>query len=121
MPATVRSGGAGREAGGGGEPTSSTSPAVGRSSSAPWAPFVTMVIRPGYNPTELGRRIAGPLATVQLEPQTPQENVPVGILRTTYRVTLPPGGGSEALARARRERGVRRAYLGAFPGQYPDC
>lgn len=85
------------------------------------APILTMVIRPGYDPTQLGRRIAGRSATVQLAPQTPQENMPVGILRTTYRVTLQPGHGCEALTRASREPGVRRAYLGAYPGQYPDC
>ena len=85
------------------------------------APFLTMVIKPGYNPSQLGRRIAGPSATVQLAPQMPQENMPVGILRTTYRVTLQPGHDCEALTRARLEPGVRWAYLGAFPGQFPDC
>ena len=85
------------------------------------APFLTMVIKPGYNPSQLGRRIAGPSATVQLAPQMPQENMPVGILRTTYRVTLQPGDDCEALTRARLEPGVRWAYLGTFPGQFPDC
>jgi hypothetical protein len=85
------------------------------------APFLTVVIKRGYDPTQLGRRIAGPTAIVELAPQAPRENVPVGILRTTYRVSLQPGHDCEALARAYREEGVRRAYLGAFPGQYPDC
>ena len=85
------------------------------------APFLTMVIKPGYDPTQLGRRIAGLAAMVEPAPQTPQENMPVGILRTTYRVTLEPGQDCEALTRARKEPGVRWAYLGAFPGQYPGC
>jgi hypothetical protein len=104
---------------GGGNEASSPPPET--PSTAAGAPFLTMVVKSGYDPLQLGRRIAGPSATVHLAPQTPQENMPVGILRATYRVSLQPRHGCEALARAYREEGVRRAYLGAFPGQYPDC
>lgn len=85
------------------------------------AEILTMVIKVGYDPVQLGRRIAGPSALVERVPQAPTENVPMGILRTTYRVSLRRGEACEALTRARQERGVRRAYLGAFPGQFPDC
>jgi hypothetical protein len=110
-----------RSWGAGGQPLSVEKRASTPPSGPGDAPILTMVIKPGYDPTQLGRRIAGRSATVQLAPQTPQENMPVGILRTTYRVTLQPGHGCEALTRAYREPGVRRAYLGAYPGQYPDC
>ncbi len=85
------------------------------------APFLTIVVKPGTNPIQVGRRIVGANTTVQLAPQEPQENLPAVIRRSTYRVSLEPGHECEALTRARSEPGVMRAYLGEYPGQYPDC
>jgi len=85
------------------------------------ARFITMVVKPGINASEVGRRIVGANAIVQLAPQTPQENLPAVIRRSTYRVTVEQGHECEALTRARNEPGVMRAYLGEYPGQYPDC
>jgi hypothetical protein len=108
-----------------GPPNKSSLPPDGGQSPQPQgetaAPFITMVVKPGIDATEVGRRIVGANAIVQLAPQTPQENLPTVIRRSTYRVTVEQGHECEALTRARNEPGVMRAYLGEYPGQYPDC
>ncbi|MGI8563611.1 MAG: hypothetical protein ACR2MZ_08675 [Candidatus Dormibacter sp.] len=83
-------------------------------------PFLTVVLRPGEDPTAVGHRIAGAAASVSQAPQTPQENLPAAIRRRTYRIGLLKGQGVEALRRAQTDPGVMRAYLGEYPGQYPE-
>jgi hypothetical protein len=102
-----------------GPPSKSSHPRDGGQASS--APFLTMVVKPGINASEVGQRIVGANAIVQLAPQTPQENLPAVIRRSTYRVAVEQGHECEALTRARNEPGVMRAYLGEYPGQYPDC
>lgn len=82
--------------------------------------FLTVVLRPGEDPTAVGHRIAGPDALVRQAPQTPQENLPAAIRRRTYRIRLLKGQEAEALRKAQIDPGVMRAYLGEYPGQYPE-
>ncbi len=64
--------------------------------------------------------MAGPQATVQQAPQRHQENLPMAVLRNTYRVTIQRGQEAEALTRARSDPQVLRAYFGEYPGQYSE-
>ncbi len=82
--------------------------------------FLTVVLRPGEDPIAVGRRVAGPDAVVRQAPQTPQENLPAAIRRRTYRIELARGQEVEALRKAQTDMGVMRAYLGEYPGQYPE-
>jgi hypothetical protein len=82
--------------------------------------FITVVLKAGADPAAVGQRIAGPGTMVAQVPQTHEENVPRTILRRTFRVSLEKGHADEALLRAKADPGVARAYLGEYPGQYPD-
>jgi hypothetical protein len=82
--------------------------------------FVTVVLKAGVDPAAMGQRIGGPGATVLQVPQIHEENVPQTIMRRTFRVSLVKGQATEALRKAKADPGVARAYLGEYPGQYPD-
>jgi hypothetical protein len=82
--------------------------------------FLTVVLKPGADPVTVGNRIAGPDATVRQAPQIHQENLPLALLRRTYRVNLIRGQEIEALKRGRTDPEVTRAYFGEYPGQYPE-
>jgi hypothetical protein len=83
--------------------------------------FLTIVVKPGADPVAVGRRIAGPSAAVHQAPQQPQENLPHIILRWTYRVVVAKDHELEALGRAQTDSDVSQAYLGEYPGQYPEA
>ena len=68
----------------------------------------------------MGQRIAGLGATVRQAPQIHQENMPQTILRRTYQVGLVKGQELDSLRKARADPDVSRAYLGEYPGQYPE-
>ncbi len=96
-------------------------PAPGAPSPDPNGPaFVTVVLQPAADPARVAERVVGPGAVAQQAPQRPQENLPQAILRRTYRVSLIRGKEGAALARARADPEVMRAYLGEYPGQYPE-
>jgi hypothetical protein len=82
--------------------------------------FVTVVLQAGADPATVGQRIAGPGAMVSQVPQIHEENVPQTILGRTFRVSVVKGHADEALRMAKADPGVARAYLGEYPGQYPD-
>ncbi len=82
--------------------------------------YLTVVLRPGGDPAAVGRRIAGPDAVVNQAPQRPQENLPQAIRRRTYRISLVPGHEADALRKGKTDPEVMRAYLGEYPGQYPE-
>ena len=98
-------------------PTSKASPSSpgsqeGRGSPPPGASTtLVFVVRPGADPTAVGRRIAGPDAVVTHGPQGYQENVPRTIAVRTYQVQVGPGEEQAALGRARADRDVQLAYL----------
>jgi hypothetical protein len=79
---------------------------------------VTFVVRPGADPTLVGRRIAGPNATVShaYPGRRPQENLPQGVILRSFVVNVPVGQAQEALQRARADPDVQLAYAGRPPG-----
>jgi hypothetical protein len=108
--------------------SSSPSDAPGRPSVPPRAPtpdpngptFLTVVLKPGVDASAVGQRIAGPQASVHQVLERRQENRPRRFLPSTYRVDLVKGHEFEALKKARADRDVQQAYLGEYPGQYPE-
>ena len=82
--------------------------------------FLTVVIKAGYDPTQLGRRIAGQTAVVARAPRTPRRTCRSGFSALPTGSAWSQGTSERRWPGPYREEGVRRAYLGAFPGQYPD-
>ena len=108
--------------------SSSPSATPGQPSVPPGAPtpdpsgptFLTVVLKPGADPSAVGHRIAGPEASVHQVLQRRQENLPRRVLASTYRVDVVRGHELEALKKAKTDPDVQQAYFGEYPGQYPE-
>jgi hypothetical protein len=108
--------------------SSSPSAGPGQPSVPPGAPtpdpggptFLTVVLKPGADPSAVAHRITGPEASVHQVLQRRQENLPRRVLASTYRVDLVKGHELEALRKATADPDVQQAYLGEYPGQYPE-
>ncbi|MDQ6949426.1 MAG: hypothetical protein M3256_25045 [Actinomycetota bacterium] len=68
----------------------------------------------------VGHRIAGAQASIHQVLQRRQENLPRRVLPSTYQVDVVKGHQLEFLKKARTDPDVQQAYLGAYPGQYPE-
>jgi hypothetical protein len=75
-------------------------------------PVITFVIRPGANPLDVGRRIAGPAARVN---PAYRDNAPAA-LRQVFVVAIQAGDEQAALRRAQSDPDVQQAWFGLHLG-----
>jgi hypothetical protein len=76
-------------------------------------PVITFVIRPGANPLDVGRRIAGPTARVN---PAYRDNAGSAALRRVFVVAVQPGDEQPALSRAQSDPDVQQAWFGRHLG-----
>ena len=84
--------------------------------SPPGGPAViSFVVRPGADPMIVGRRIAGPGASVSpgYPERRPRENLPMTVLLRTFIVTVPPDQEMAVLKQAQADPDVQSAYVGS--------
>jgi hypothetical protein len=76
-------------------------------------PVITFVIRPGANPLDVGRRIAGPTARVN---PAFRDNAGSAALRRVFVVAVQRGDEQAALRRAQSDPDVQQAWFGRHLG-----